>query len=149
MALVAQFQTYCRDLHDEAVDVHVSYSMPQQSELLRTLLSQGRKLDSQTPRSSTLGSDFGRLGFPLIEAVKAVGSAAEEDLHRLDVLCDFRNAIGHGNETEVTAIVSQGEIKATKTIYKRYRRTLDRLAGTLDRVVADEMGRLLAIQAPW
>lgn len=114
VALVAQFQTYCRKLHDEAVDLHVTHANRHQAELLHTLLTQGRKLDNQTPRSSVLGSDFGRLGFSVLEAMRAVGARAERDLDRLDVLVDFRNAIGHGNETEIAALVGQGEIKATK-----------------------------------
>ncbi len=149
VALVAQFQTYCRNLHDEAVDLHVTHANAHQVELLHTLLTKGRKLDNQTPRPSVLGSDFGRLGFSVLEAVRAVGAMAERDLDRLDVLVDFRNAIGHGNETEIAALVSQGEIKATKKIYQRYRRTLERLAGTIDRVVAAKMATLLNIPRPW
>lgn len=30
LTLVAQFQTYCRDLHDETVDVHVASANPRQ-----------------------------------------------------------------------------------------------------------------------
>lgn len=149
VVLVAQFQTYCRNLHDEAVDLHVTHADEHQAELLRTLLTQGRKLDNQTPRSSTLGSDFGRLGFPIVEAFKAVGARVEQDLHRLDVLGDFRNAIGHGNETEISALVAQGEIKATKPMYRRYRRTLERLAGRIDVVAAAKMREVLDIPRPW
>ncbi len=48
VALVAQFQTYCRGLHDDAIDVHVSHNDAHQGDLLRTLMTQGRKLDTQT-----------------------------------------------------------------------------------------------------
>ncbi len=61
--LIAQFQGYCRGLHDEAVDVHVTAAVAGQQTMLRTLLTQGRKLDNQNPRRAALGSDFGRLGF--------------------------------------------------------------------------------------
>ena len=116
--------------------------------MLHTLLTQGRKLDNQTPWSSVLGSDFGRLGFSVLEAVRAVSAWAERDLDRLDVLVDFRNAIGHGNETEIAALVSQGEIKVTNKVYRRYRRTLEQLAGTIDGVVAAKMATLLNIPRP-
>ncbi|MBI2237919.1 MAG: hypothetical protein HYU54_05250 [Actinobacteria bacterium] len=149
LALVAQFRTYCRNLHDEAVEAHVTHANAHQTELLHTLLTQGRKLDSQTPRSSVLGSDFGRLGFSVLEAMSTVGARAKQDLDRLDVLVDFRNAIGHGNETEISVLVARGEIRATKNVYQRYRRTLERLAGTIDGVVAAEMADLLDLPRPW
>ncbi len=149
VALVAQFQTYCRNLHDEAVDLHVNHANAHQAELLHALLTQGRKLDIQTPRPSVLGGDFGRLGFSVLEAMRAVGPREEQDLDRLDVLVDFRNAIGHGNETEVSALVGRGEIRATKNVYHRYRRTLERVAGTIDGVVAAKMADVLNIPRPW
>jgi hypothetical protein len=62
---------------------------------------------------------------------------------------DFRNAIGHGNETEIAALSAGGEIRATKAIYRRYRRTIDRLTTTMDRVVADKMATMLGIPIPW
>lgn len=33
VALVAQFQTYCREMHDEAVDVHVARAIAEQQQL--------------------------------------------------------------------------------------------------------------------
>jgi hypothetical protein len=149
VALVAQFQTYCRNLHDAAIDIHAAGANEAQGALLRTLMTQGRKLDTQTPRASVLGSGFGRLGFNLVEAVKAEGADAEVALARLEVLVDFRNAIGHGNETEIADLVGKGEIKATKRTYRRYRRTLERLARRMDRVVATKLGDLLSIPPPW
>lgn len=129
--------------------MHVAHANRRQADLIRTLLTQGRKLETQTPRTDALGSDFGRLGFKLIEAVKAEGSRATEDLRYLDLLVDFRNAIGHGNETEMASLSAGGEITATKTVYRRYRRIVQRLAATMDRVVALKMGAALGIQSPW
>ena len=149
VALVAQFQTYCRALHDEAVQVHVVNARPGQAKVLRTLLQQGRKLEAQTPRASALGSDFGRLGFGFTAAVKAARSGAAAELELLDVLVDFRNAIGHGNETEIAALVVEGRITATKKVYRRYRRAVERLARTMDMVVAGKLRDLLRIPAPW
>jgi hypothetical protein len=62
VALVAQFQIYCRDLHDEAIDVHVAAANVLQAGLLRSVLTQGRELNVKNPRPAALGSDFGRLG---------------------------------------------------------------------------------------
>ncbi|MEO8696516.1 MAG: hypothetical protein ABI658_23595 [Acidimicrobiales bacterium] len=124
VALVAQFQSFCRDLHDEAVAVHVAAARPGQAAVLRTLLTQGRKLDAQNPRRSTLGSDFGRLGFSFIDDLEGRGAATESRLEQLDVLVDFRNAIGHGDEASIAAIEAQGRIKSTKKAYQQYRSAL-------------------------
>jgi hypothetical protein len=80
VALVAQFQGFSRALHDQAVDVHVAVAMPGQRDLLRRLLTEGRKLDAGNPRLSALGNDFGRLGFLFIKDLKAIG---EPTRHRL------------------------------------------------------------------
>ena len=49
VALVAQFQLYCRNLHDDAVDVYLSEADPRWADVLGTLLTQGRKLDNAEP----------------------------------------------------------------------------------------------------
>lgn len=149
VALVAQFQTYCRSLHDEAVEVHVANANPRQADVIRNAMTQGRKLDTQTPRTAALGNDFGLLGVTIIEAVKSEGPRATEDLRLLDLLVDFRNAIGHGNETEIESLVAGGQIKGTKTVYKRYRRVIERLAATMDQVVAEKIAAALDIASPW
>ncbi len=149
VVLVAQFQTYCRDLHDEAIDVHVTAANPRQQEVLRTLLTQGRKLDVQNPQPAALGSDFGRLGFQLIPALKSKGADMEEALEKLELLVKFRNAVAHGNESELAALIVDGSIKATLTSYRGFRTTLKRLVGTMDRVVAAELASGLRIPPPW
>lgn len=70
VALVAQFQTYCRGLHDEAVDIHLAEANGHQAELLRTLMTGGRQLDTRTPRTDHLGADFSKLGFKIVEVVR-------------------------------------------------------------------------------
>lgn len=149
VALVAQFQTYCRNLHDEAVEVHKTHAHPPQADLVGSLMTQGRKLDKETPRRSALGSDFAKLGFDVVGGVKSVGRAETEMLQSLDLLVDFRNAIGHGNETEIAALIAGGRIKDTKRSYLSYRRRLEELAVIMDDVVAAKLASVLRIAAPW
>lgn len=149
VVLVAQFQTYSRNLHDEAIDVHVNAANPRQADVMRRLLTQGRKLDVQNPESAALGSDFGRLGFDLVPALKTGGGVIEDALTKLDLLVRFRNAVAHGNESELVGIVASGDINATLASYRQYRRTLNRLVATMDRVVAAELGTVLQIPPPW
>lgn len=149
VALVAQFQGFCRDLHDDAVKVHVTAATPGQRSLLQILLTQGRKLGTGNPRKSTLGSDFGRLGFDFIPAVEAADAAAAAQLDELDRLVDFRNAIVHGNESTIGTIEAAGNIRATKQKFRQNRKSLKALAATMDSVVADRLASLLSISAPW
>ncbi len=149
VVLVAQFQGYCRRLHDQAVDVHVAAAVPGQQALLRALLTQGRKLDSQNPRRAALGSDFGRLGFSFIDDLKAASPATASDLDALEDLIDYRNAIGHGDEVRIAAIEARGQIKATKGSYQSFRHAIDRLAGTMDQVVATKLAAVLESTPPW
>lgn len=149
VALVAQFQSYCRDLHELAIDVHIAHANPRQRETLRQLLAQARRLDTHNPRRSTLGHDFGRLGLTFIEDLKAAGTRTERNLDVLDHVVDYRNAIGHGDEPMIIAMERSGRIAATKRSYQQHRRALDTLAGTMDAVVADRLGAMLNIPRPW
>jgi hypothetical protein len=148
VVLVAQFQTYSRNLHDEAIDVHVNAANPRQSDVMRRLLTQGRRLDVQNPQPAALGSDFGRLGLDLVPTIKDEGAAMDDALGKLDLLVRFRNAVAHGNESELAGIVASGDIKPTLASYRQYRRTLNRLVGTMDRVVAAELVTVLQIPPP-
>jgi hypothetical protein len=149
IVLVAQFQAYCRRLHDQAIAVHVGAAVAGQQTLLRAVLTQGRKLDAQNPRRAALGSDFGRLGFDFVHDLKAATASAAAELDALDQLIDYRNAIGHGDEATIASIEAGGRIRATKASYRSYRRIIDRLAGTMDDVVAHQLSALLGINRPW
>jgi hypothetical protein len=148
-ALTGQFQAFCRELHDAAVEVHVDHANVNQKQLLRLLLTQGRKLDVGNPRKSTLGADFGRLGFSLVDDLAARGPSTVRRMDRLETLVDFRNAIGHGNESAISNLVQNGGIAPTKGSYRKYRSAVDSLAGTMDQVVAAKLSTLLGIGLPW
>lgn len=149
VALVAQFQNYCRDLHDDAVGVYVGEANSHQRVTVEVLLVRGRRLDTHNPRRSTLGHDFVRLGLSLIDDLKATGQATERRLEALDRVVDYRNAIGHGDEAKIVALEAEGKIKATKRSYQHHRQSLDALAGTMDAVVAEQLAQSLGISRPW
>lgn len=149
VALVGQFQGYCRDLHDEAVKVHVNHAKPGQGPVLQILLTQNRKLNSGNPRKGALGADFGRLGFTFIDAVKATDADAGNQLDSLEELIDYRNAVVHNNESEISSLEAAGDIKATLGVYRKRRKTLGRLAATVDLTVSKELKALLSIAPPW
>jgi hypothetical protein len=149
VVLSAQFQSYCRDLHNDAVQVQVDTAVPAQRTMLKLLLTQGRKLETGNARRSAIGSDFVRLGFDFVGDLKAKGPATIQRLDRLEVLLDYRNAIGHGDESKITAIEDDGEIAATKASYLKYRQAINALAGTMDAVAAVRLSQVLGIGRPW
>ena len=149
VTLVGQFQVYCRELHNEAISVYIASANKRQVEVLETLLKQGRKLESQNPHRSSLGSDFGRLGFDFIDALKRCRSNSCVDLERLDLLVKFRNAIVHGNESQVQSLVKDNQTRVTLSSYRKFRKTLDRIAQDMDTVVAEELAAGLKVRKPW
>ena len=148
-ALMAQFQGFCRDLHDEATRVHVDAATEGQKQTLHLLIRQGRRLDTHNPRRSVLGHDFARLGFSLIEDLKAAGPEVGAQLEMLDLLVDYRNAVGHGDEVRIEMIEGAGRVKATKRSYVEHRRSIDGLAGTIDVTIAAGLARVLGTPPPW
>lgn len=149
VALVSQFQGFCRDLHDDALRVYLDEANPRQRRNLDMQLRQGRRLDTRNPRRSTLGHDFGRLGLDIIGGLKQHGSMTETRLTSLDQVVDFRNAITHGEEATIEQIEANGSVRSTKRSFQRHRRALDNLAGTMDRVVAAQLARFMEIELPW
>lgn len=149
VALVGQFQDYCRELHDEAISVFLSQVSAAQRHTIGNLLRQGRGLDRWTPRKGVLISDFGRLGAKIVPALQNLYGRADRDLNRLELLIGFRNAIVHGNESELDALVRGQRISATLNSYSLFKRTIDRLVGRLDTAVATELAAELQIGRPW
>jgi hypothetical protein len=117
--------------------------------VLQKLLTQGRRLDTGNPRSDALENDFGRLGFELLPALRTARGGMHRQLFRLNVLIDFRNLVSHGNEAALQNFVASNDIKPTLTSYKRYRRTVTTLVGTMDRVVAAQLASGLRVPRPW
>ncbi len=149
VALVAQFQGFCRDLHDDALHVYLDEANPLQRRNLDTQLRRGRRLDTHTPRRSTLGHDFPRLGVDVIGGLKQHGRTAELRLQSLDQVVDYRIAVTHGDETTTGRIEAEGVVRSTKRSFQQHRRALDSLADTTDRFVAEQLARFMAIEFPW
>ena len=149
VALVGQFQVYCRELHDEATRVYLSQANPRQVRALQTLLRQRRELDYRNPRRDALKNDFGRMGLQLIPALRSLYARASYDIDRLELLVRFRNAIAHGNESEVRSLVQGYSIRPTLRAYRSFKTAINRLVGKLDAVVAAELAGELGIRRPW
>ena len=149
VALVGQFQMYCRELHDEATRVYLSQANTRQVAAIEGLLLWRRELDNRTPRRDALKNDFGRMGLQIIPALQNLYARADVDIDRLGLLIRFRNAIAHGNEREIRSMAQSSSIRPTLSSYRTYKSAINRLVGKLDVVVAAELAGELGIHRPW
>lgn len=94
--LSSQFQGFCRDLHTEAVDLFVERVQPASLRgIVRTRMTEGRKLDRGNPNPGNVGADFQRFGFDFWSAVYEQDARNRRRREYLQELADWRNAISH------------------------------------------------------
>ncbi len=142
--LSSQFQRFCRDLHSEAVDFVAANTRPARSaELVRLLLTQGRKFDHGNPSPGNIGSDFARLGMQFWQRVRKVDRRAEARRNALEELNGWRNAIAHQDWTRVG-----GQSDLRLGAVRRWRRTCNGLVGSFDRAVHDHLLDMVGAP-PW
>jgi hypothetical protein len=97
-------------------------------------LTENRALDRGNANSSSLGSDFGRLGLSFWQEVKATDARAEKWQQRLDQLNDWRNAIAHQSfgkllRAGARPVVSLQEVRVWRNACKGLARAFDRVIG--------------------
>lgn len=144
LAIAAQFQGFCRDLHSEAVEELVAVTQPPQVALqLRVLLTSGRRLDRGNAHPGALGSDFGLLGMELWPQLRGRDQRTEARQERLQALNEWRNAIAHDDFREFEL----GETLPLSTVTS-FRSACRGLAVAMDREVAAHVGTIVG-RAPW
>ena len=145
--LMSQFQGFCRDLHSEAVDHLVAAVLPTSvSSVLRPVLTENRALDRGNANSSSLGSDFGRLGLSFWQEVKATDARAEKWQQRLDQLNDWRNAIAHQSFGKLLRAGSRPVVSLQQV--REWRNACKGLARSFDRVIGVHLGSMVG-NPPW
>lgn len=145
MMLSSQFQRYCRDLHTEAVLHLVSALTPTSlRQIVRASFFEGRKLDRGNPNPGNLGSDFGRLGIDLWDAVRRRNPQNATRQAHLERLTVWRNAIAHQDFDPSTLDPPHLRLKDVKT----WRSACNALAAELDRVLGDHLTSLVGA-ASW
>jgi hypothetical protein len=94
--LSAQFQGFCRELHDECVRLLVQWITPigLRAPFGKALL-QARKLDTGNPNPGNLGADFGRFGLEFWNEVNQLDVRNPGRCNELLELTQWRNAIAH------------------------------------------------------
>ncbi|MFE1594996.1 hypothetical protein [Nocardia sp. NPDC058705] len=136
VSLAAEFQGYCRDLHDDAANVFALSLGPATDPritALRATLVRGRKLDQGNAQPSALGADFQLLGLSLWSAVHAAYPSRGKGWNAtLTSLNSARNAIAHRNDAQLAAVKAAQPLDLAT--FKRWRRSLDGAATGFDKV---------------
>jgi hypothetical protein len=143
--LSSQFQAFCRDLHSEAVDHLVSSVNPlAMQRVVRQRLLENRFVDRGNPTPGNLGSDFGRLGLILWDALYAHDAHNAERRVALEELNAWRNAIAHQDFDPAKLGIHGLRLARVNT----WRQRCSKLARSLDRVLRDHVA-ILAGSRPW
>ena len=131
--LAAQFQGFCRDLHDDCVEhlLRVIGPPPSLRPLLLDELTRGRQLDRGNAQPSSLGADFGRLGIDLWPALHEYDADSVGWRADLEALNDWRNAIVH---EDFTSPRLREIINLRLDQVRHWRRSCRRLARAIDEV---------------
>lgn len=151
LRLAGEFQGYCRDLHDDAVDFFVlsASQNPQVSSVLRAQLTGNRKLDRGNAQPDALTHDFRGLGIDLFTEIQAASPVrGPQRWAALRQLNKARNAIAHANYTELMGLRNDGYPITMRTI-STSRSQVDGLAQTMDDVVSKALGALFSTARPW
>jgi hypothetical protein len=116
--------------------------------VIRNALTLDRKLDTKNANTESLMLDFQRFGIDWWKALRARHAQNKERQNQLDRLNRARNAIVHGQADKIEALRMEGYPLALKTA-RRWRKALDELAGHMDSVLSDALGKLFQRPPPW
>lgn len=140
--LASRFQGYCRALHSEVADELLDIAGPEFGPLIRRLLLDGRQLDRWNARPSSIGADFGRLGFNFWAAVYVSDRRSLGRRIHLERLNVWRNLVAHDREpTTADEARVAAECHPSLGQFRQWRTALCGLAATFDDVVRDELTR--------
>lgn len=144
--LASQFQRFCRELHAQCVDhVSTATSTADVGLVLRTQLTQGRKLDTGNPNPGNIGSDFGRFGLPFWEEVRSRNPRNPGRQEQLEKLMRWRNAVAH---QDFSRLGSDGRREITFTEVRTWRRACAMLALDFDAVMHAHLVKITG-RKPW
>lgn len=143
--LSAQFQGFCRDLHDECVNGLVQSISPASiRDALEESLVWNRKLNTGNPNPGNIGSDFNRLGLKFWVEVRKVDARNDARVDRLEDLNRWRNAIAHQDFDP--RVVGSGVLRLERV--REWRSACEGLAISFDRVMRVHLHNSTGI-LPW
>ena len=155
MRMVAEFQSFIRDLYDLAVEHLVTVAAPPPGlvALLTTAMTRGRAIDSGNPTQRALRTDFGRIGIrnPGARLARQYPqwdrSAGGQDPSNYRALLEVRNAIAHGNRVQLEEHRRQRH-PDTMTWGRSQLPMLNRAARGFDRIVWEHLSATTGTR-PW
>lgn len=118
VALAAEFQGYCRDLHQECIDdlldqmALVPFAL---KNVVGVTLRNGRALDRQNATTEAVAKDFKDLGISPWEIVQRYN---KDEYHvwreGLDLVNSIRDAVAHSNEMKIDQYLERDELTMAK-----------------------------------
>jgi hypothetical protein len=128
--LAAEFQGFCRDLHDDAA-IAIADSLAEEYgariPVLLSALVRGRKLDVGNAGPGNIGNDFANLGMSLWPDVYARYRAWGPKWNTvLDRLNDVTNAVAHSDSAKLVAVKRLQPL--TLATFRRWRGSLNTAA---------------------
>lgn len=153
VAVAAQFQGFCRDLHSEAVGAFVKGLPPEISTILLVTLTKNRRLDQGNANDGTIAEDFGRLGmedFWDLVALEQGKQRTARRLKRVRQMNMWRNAIAHNNFEQYQSRVDKldGRLRPRLIEGTRCRAACEALAAQIEAAVAKFLAHVVG-SAPW
>jgi hypothetical protein len=149
--VASEFQGYCRDLHDDAVEAVLGTIMTSDSPL-RVVLMNGlildRGLDRRSADPATIGHDFARLGLDLWRALTASRpDDASTWRSGLVLLHRARNGVSHDDQRALAEVEASGWPMRISTV-RRWRKLVDEAVTAMDDEVSKEIAELIN-KNPW
>jgi hypothetical protein len=151
LRLASEFQGFCRDLHNDAVEVILAGSaagnLPLQ-QALRAAHTTTRRLDRGNADSDGLRKDFSLFGMNLWSALTVSYPAKSTEWRRkLELLNETRNGLAHDDGTRLVKMRAAGWSPTLASV-RRWRAALDGLATGMDHVTGEHLRRILGV-AHW
>jgi hypothetical protein len=135
LRLAAEFQGFCRDLHDNVITVLLDEITPYNEELsvrLANGLIVGRGLDRRSADPKTIGDDFERVGPDLWASLAARRPDAVPGWREgLNLLHRARNGVAHDDRAALALVEAAGWPVRLTTV-RRWRSLLDEIATAMD-----------------
>jgi hypothetical protein len=147
--LAARFQGFARALHTQTADAIAEGA---HSQIFRVLLfdslTHNRALDKQNAQPNSIAEDFDRFGLDIWKQVGEARKGNDERRKKLWALITWRNAIGHHDIDAKLAKGALNPVTINLSTCKSWRSALNVLAGSLDKVAADQC-QALGLSRPW
>jgi hypothetical protein len=143
--LSAQFQGFCRDLHDDcAAHLVQSGTMASLRVAFEGALVWGRKLNTGNPNPGNIGSDFNRFDLRFWIEVRTADARSDSRFDRLEELNRWRTAIAHQDFDP--RVLGNEPLRLERV--REWQSACEGLAISFDRVMRAHLHRLTGT-SPW